>query len=92
MRKFNPLTTFRYLDKIKPEGYIVFMSGETENKGITIELAEPYDRVFEIEYKGNTMVVTNNKNLTKVYMNDVGETEELERDLNRLIKDSLEDK
>lgn len=90
MSKFNPLNNFNHFNKIKPEGYVVFMTSETENKGLTIELAEPNDRVFEVEYKEHTITVTDNKNNRKIFINDVDETvTDLEEYTNKLINESL---
>ena len=93
MRKFDPIINFRFFNKTKPEGYVIFLTSETETKGMTIEVASPEDRVFELEYKPNTIILTDNNNKITTYVNDVDtSTDELEKHINKLIKEDLEDK
>ncbi len=92
MRNFDPIMNFRFFNNTKPGGYVIFLTSETEIKGMTIEVASPEDRVFELEYKPNTIILTDNNNKITTYVNDVDTTsEELEEHINKLIKDSLED-
>lgn len=92
MTKFNPLNSFKYFDKIKPEDYIVIMTSKTEDKGLTIELSKPNDIVFEIEYKDNTIVVKDNNYSTKEFVKDVDKSvNDLEEYTNKLIEESLGD-
>lgn len=92
MRNLDPLNNFKYFNNTKPEGYVVFLTSETETKGMTIEVASPQDRVFELEYKPNTIILTDNNNKITTYVNDVETSaEEIEKHVNKLIEEDLED-
>lgn len=92
MRNLDPLNNFRFFNRTKPEGYVIFLTSETETKGMTIEVASPQDRVFELEYKPNTIILTDNNNKTTTYVNDVyTSSDELEKHINKLIEEDLED-
>ncbi|BCG66362.1 hypothetical protein [Staphylococcus phage vB_SsapH-Golestan101-M] len=91
MRNLDPLNNFKYFNNTKPEGYVVFLTSETETKGMTIEVASPEDRVFELEYKPNTIILTDNNNKRTTYVNDVDtSSDELEKHINKLIEEDLE--
>ncbi|QDJ97600.1 hypothetical protein PALS1_167 [Staphylococcus phage PALS_1] len=92
MRNLDPLNNFKYFNRNKPEGYVVFLTSETETKGMTIEVASPEDRVFELEYKPNTIILTDNNNKITTYVNDVDtSSDEIEKHINKLIEEDLED-
>ncbi len=92
MRNLDSLNNFRFFNRTKPEGYVIFLTSETETKGMTIEVASPQDRVFELEYKPNTIILTDNNNKTTTYVNDVDtSSDELEKHINKLIEEDLED-
>ena len=79
MRNLDPLNNFRFFNRTKPEGYVIFLTSETETRGMTIEVASPQDRVFELEYKPNTIILTDTS------------SDELEHHINKLIEEDLED-
>lgn len=92
MRNLDPLNNFRFFNRTKPEGYVIFLTSETETKGMTIEVASPQDRVFELEYKPNTIILTDNNNKKTTYVNDVDtSSDELEEHINKLVEENLED-
>lgn len=87
--KLNPLNNFSYLVSIKPKEYTVFL---TNSEGVyKLELASPEDRVFEIEYKENTLRLLNSDNkVVRDFVNNVEESAyELETIIDELIKESL---
>ena len=93
MRNFDPIINFRFFNNTKPEGYVIFLTSETETRGMTIEVANTQDRVFELEYKPNTIILTDNNNKITTYVNDVDtSSDELEKHINKLVEKDLEDK
>lgn len=93
MRNFDPIINFRFFNSTKPEGYVIFLTSETETKGMTIEVASPEDRVFELEYKPDTIILTDNNNKTTTYVNDVDtSSDELEKHINKIVEEDLGDK
>lgn len=91
MKSFDPIINFRFFNNSKPEGYVIFLTSETETKGMTIEVASPEDRVFQLEYRPNTIILTDNNNKITTYVNDVDtSSDELEKHINKLIEEDLE--
>ena len=92
MRNFDPIINYRFFNSTKPEGYVIFLTSETETKGMTIEVVSPQDRVLELEYKPNTIILTDNNNKITTYVNDVDtSSDELEKHINKLVEENLED-
>lgn len=89
--KLDPHVLFKFLNQDKPKDYVIFMTSETDTKGMTIEVASPEDRVFEIEYKEELVIFKDGKS-TKSFINAIDKSVlDIIDYAEELINKSLED-